>query len=212
MNITASLPKALIDVFEQTRERVETEFASNTRLRWLALSGALVLYLGLVLVLWNNVSDVRGQLRQKQEQLSRLESQTSETSWPERSAAAQSMAAGLEQKLWPGQTPGLAEAGFEQWIRNQLENEGVEVRQVQLTRSPVQEDRSEVSRPSLQQIQRIRAKVVAPLNEAALVRLLSSAAENPSWVLVEQLIVRGGRNERFEIDLTVFYRPPGGRS
>lgn len=208
MNIPIALPKALADVIEQTRETLESEFASNTRLRWLAVASVFVLYLGLVLILWNNVTAARSELVLRQERLDRIEIQTSETRWPERSSAAESMATSLEQKLWPGQTPGLAEAGFEQWIREQLESQGVEVRQVQLTRSPVQEDRAEISRPALEQIQRIRAKVVAPLDEPALVRMLSGAADYPSWILVDQLIIRGGRNERFEIDLSVFYRPP----
>jgi len=209
MSVFTSLPQPISEALEQARERLESEFASNMRLRWLAAAGVTVLYFGLILVLWNNVADVRNQLTLKQERLARLENQTSETRWPERSNAAQVFASELERKLWPGQTPGLAEADFEQWIRDQLRNSGVEVRQVQLTRSPVQEDRAEVERPALAQVQRIRAKVVAPLNEPALIRLLATAANSPSWILVDQLIIRGGRNERFEIDLTVFYRPPG---
>ena len=212
MNISVTLPPSLRQAIEQSRERLETELSSNPRLRWLILGGAFTLYIGVLLTLWNTVTDARIHLTLEHDRLARLEAQVAETQWPTRAESAQVLAANLERKLWPGDTPGLAEAGFERWIRQSLESEGVEVRQVQLTRSPVQEDRSEIARPALAQVQRIRAKVVAPLDEAALIRLLSVAAENPSWILVEQLIVRGGRNERFKLDLAVFYRPPGAGS
>ena len=59
-------------------------------------------------------------------------------------------------------------------------------------------------------IQRIRAKVIAPLKEAGLIRFLKSTSEKNSWIIVEKLIIRSGRNDRIEMDLSTFYLPKGG--
>ncbi len=212
MTTIAMLPPSIQDALDRARERVESELTTNARLRWLVAAGALALYIGVLLTAWNDVNASRANLHQTQDRLARLEAQASETRWPDRAQQAQALANALEQRLWAGDTPGLAEAGFERWIRQGLEEQGVDIRQVQLSRGPALDNRNDAAGASLADVQRIRAKVVGELNEAALIRFLSAASENQSWIFVEQLIIRGGRNARFEMDLAVFYRPGAARS
>ena len=55
-----------------------------------------------------------------------------------------------------------------------------------------------------------RAKVITPLKESGLVKFLNIASQNDSWVVVEKLIIRAGRNDRIEMELSAFYLPKEG--
>ena len=120
----------------QLREKLIQETASNDRLKWLLVASLFVLYLGLILYLSGQSSDAANRYQQSQSRLAQIKIQSEETRWPERAASARDLVAQLEKRLWTGETPGLAEAGFERWIRQTFEQYGVDVRQVQLTRAP----------------------------------------------------------------------------
>ncbi|NKB43835.1 MAG: hypothetical protein GKS03_06105 [Alphaproteobacteria bacterium] len=207
MKTRFAIPDSVRTLTNQARENFEREFAANDRLKWLLSMGAVFLYLALILYLSGQSDSAKRDLQFSQAQLSRISAQAEETRWPERAVTAQALINGLEERFWPGETPGLAEAGFERWIRRTFEQHDVQVRQVQLTRSSVLEDEVDTGSTTLSSMQRIRAKVTSPLNEAALIRFLDDAAMNESWIFIEQLIVRPGRNPRLEMDLATFFRP-----
>jgi hypothetical protein len=203
-----SIPEPIKNFISRSIGRLSQEIAGNERLRWLLCLSSLVLYLALILYASGLSDDAQRSLALSQSQFDRLKVQTEDTQWPERAAEAEQLVADLEKRLWPGDTPGLAEAGFERWIRRTFEEYGVQVRQVQLTRGPALEDRGDFTTTNLPSIQRIRAKVISPLNEAALVNFLNDSANHQAWVVVEQLIVRPGRNARLEMDLATLFKAP----
>ena len=209
MTFKFALPTKALEPLENVRARFEHEIEHNDRLKWLLVSCLFVLYLALVLYLNRESAAAKIDYENARDQLTRVRVQTAEAGWPQRVIDAQSLRDQLEDRLWPGETPGLVEAGFERWIRQTLEGHGIEVRQVQLLRTPATEDVTERSRGSLASIQRIRAKVIGPLQEEAMLRFLNDAASNSYWVIVDQIIMRGGRNPRFEIDLATFFRTEG---
>lgn len=203
-----SIPESIKTLISQSTDRFSQEIAGNERLRWLLGLSGLILYFALILYLSGLTDGAQRSLQLSQSQLARITVQTEDTQWPERAAEAEQLVANLEKRLWPGDTPGLAEAGFERWIRRTFEEYGVQVRQVQLTRGPALEDRGDFTTTNLPSIQRIRAKVISPLNEAALVNFLNDSANQKAWVIVEQLIVRPGRNARLEMDLATLFKAP----
>lgn len=203
-----SIPDPIKTLVLRSTERVSQEIIGNERLRWLLGLSGLVLYFALVLYVSGLSDSAQKNLQLSQSQLARVTVQTEGTEWPARADDAEQLVADLEKRLWPGDTPGLAEAGFERWIRRTFEEYGVQVRQVQLTRGPALEDRSDFATTNLPSIQRIRAKVISPLDEAALVNFLSESANHQAWVIVEQLIVRPGRNARLEMDLATLFKAP----
>lgn len=207
MSIRTSLLDPLELQFAQLREKFIHETASNDRLKWLLIASLFILYFGLVLYLLGQSSDAENRYQQSQSRLAQIKIQSEETRWPQRAASAQELVAQLGQRLWTGETPGLAEAGFERWIRSTFDQYGVDVRQVQLTRGPAAESGLDFGQQDTNPIQRIRAKVISPLNEAALINFLNDAANHDSWLIVEQLIVRPGRNARLEMDIATLYRP-----
>ena len=204
MNLQFKLPKSVEERLVSVIESASDELSSNERLKWILVTAISVLYLSVVLFLADQAERSSVNYQDAREQLSRLERQSEEVHWPQRASEAQVFVDNLDDRFWPGETTGLAEAGFERWIRQTFDQHGTEVRQVQLTRGPAAEDSSGFQTGSLSSIQRIRAKVIGPLKEDALLRFLYDAANNPSWVDVEQLIVRSGRNPRFELDLAAF--------
>lgn len=192
----------------QAQDRLEQEFAANDRLKWLASISAGLLYLALVLYIAGQAGEARRELNLAREQLSQIRAQALETRWPSRAVQAQARILQLEEKFWSGSTPGLAEAGFERWIRQTFDKYDVQVRQVQLTRGPILDNGLGGGKLTFSSVQQIRAKVISPLDEIALVRFLNDGASHNSWLVVEQLIVRPGRNPRLEMDLTTFIRAP----
>ncbi len=202
------IPEPIKNLVSRSIDKVSQEIAGNERLRWLLCLSGLVLYLALLLYASGLSDDAQRSLELSQSQFARIKVQTEDTQWPERAAEAEQLVADLEKRLWPGETPGLAEAGFERWIRRTFEEYGVQVRQVQLTRGPALEDRGDFTTTNLPSIQRIRAKIISPLNEPALVNFLNDSANHQAWVVVEQLIVRPGRNARLEMDLATLFKTP----
>lgn len=203
-----SIPEPLKALISQSTDRFSQEIAGNERLRWLLGLSGLILYVALILYVSGLSDSAQRSLQLSQSQLARITVQTEDTQWPERAAEAEQLVADLEKRLWPGDTPGLAEAGFERWIRRTFEEHGVQVRQVQLTRGPALEDRGDFTTTNLPSIQKIRAKVISPLNESSLVNFLNDSANQKAWVIVEQLIIRPGRNARLEMDLATLFKTP----
>ena len=209
MNRSISVPETLKVVVARAQEYVAREIATNDRLKWLIAFSAIILYISGALFLAGQVETSRLDLARSLARLSQITAQAEETRWPQRAAEAKAFIGELEKKFWKGDTLGLAEAGFERWIRQTFDNHGVRVRQVQLTRSALVDDELNRGREALSTVQRIRAKIISPLNEPALIRFLEEAANHESWIIVEQLIVRAGRNARLEMDLAIVFRPPG---
>ncbi len=206
MKLDQLVPQPVTILFSRLSQKTVAEFESSERLKWGLLAAAFVIYLAMVTFFSEQADKSRLRYLDSRNQLNILTTQVSETRWPDRAIQAASMVEELETRFWPGETTGLAEAGFERWVRQRFEQYGTEVRQVQLTRGPALEDQSEFYNGTLLDVLRIRAKAIGPLREDALIQFLNDTAQNPNWIVVEQLIIRGGRNPRFEIDLATFIR------
>jgi hypothetical protein len=200
----------IISLYYKIKSDVYNEIRNNQRLQIIAILGFITIYFSIISYLLNNTREVIIDFDQLIYEKSQLKSQIAEQNWPGRATDAKKLLTKLKNKLWTGDTPGLAEADFETWIRKTLSQNGIDVRRVQLTRGPVNNDLMFSDKEKNFGIQRIRAKVIAPLKEAGLIRFLKSTSEKNSWIIVEKLIIRSGRNDRIEMDLSAFYLPKGG--
>lgn len=200
----------IISLYYKIKSDVYNEIRDNQRLQIIAILGFITIYFSVISYLLNNTREVIIDFDQLIYEKSQLKSQIGEQNWPGRATDAKNLLTKLKDKLWTGDTPGLAEADFETWIRKTLSQNGIDVRRVQLTRGPVNSDLMFSDKEKNLGIQRIRAKVIAPLKEAGLIRFLKSTSEKNSWIIVEKLIIRSGRNDRIEMDLSTFYLPKGG--
>lgn len=202
-----TLPEPIKLIVADARERVERELESNERIKWILAVGILTLYLSFVLYLAGESSDAQSRFIQTQTRLSQLETQITDKGWKQRAADAAQVRDELRSKFWKGDTPGLAEAGFERWIRQTMAEHQIDVRQIQLTRSPVLDTQTDLSTTELSSVQIIRAKAIGSLNESGIVNFLNDASTHESWVVVEQFIARGGRSDRFEMDIATYFKP-----
>lgn len=207
MTLSVTLPEPLKVFVAEARERLDRELDNNDRIKWLFLLGVFVLYVSLVLYLVDQASTAETKYLQTQARISQLESQINDESWAERALEAEALSETLRSKFWQGDTPGLAEAGFERWIRQTMEQHGVTVRQVQLTRNPLIDEQVDSGTSELSSVQKIRAKTIGSLNETGLIRFLNDAASHDSWIIIEQFVGRGGVSDRFEMDIATFYDP-----
>lgn len=182
---------------------IAQEFYSNERLRWICASAIAVLYL-IIIIFWSNVSEEsKYRFLSNQSKLSVTSMRADEIGWGKRASDSKMLAKELKQRMWKGSTPGLAEAGFERWIRQTLLLHGIKVKQVTLTRSPLLNDSENID--TIASIEALRARVIAPLNESALIKFVSDASKHQSLIVIEKLFIRGGRNDRLEMDLSTFY-------
>jgi hypothetical protein len=183
------------------------EFHRNERLRWICAFGLSVLYLLLVTVSSDISEGAKRQFSSYQSKLSITSMRANEIGWSQRALDAESLTKDLRQRMWVGDTPGLAEAGFERWIRQTLSLHGIKVRQVTLTRNPLPE--SNKNTENIASIEALKARVIASLNESALINFLNDTSQHQSLMIIEKLFIRSGRNDRLEIDLSTFYNNQG---
>jgi len=187
---------------------LKTEIQNNKRLLWLFSALCLIIY-GSVLVTLNNHLDLAHKAFQNsRNELRRLEGQTTNTSWSTRLTDSRNLRFQLTNKLWEAQTPGLAEANFERWIRDSLSKGNMETRQVVVRRSPLNQKRALASATFDidESMQRMTAKIITQLDPGGLIKFLAEAAEYEQWVLVDLLVIRTGRNPRLEMDVSTFLR------
>ena len=210
MNFLADPISEIKTLYNSKKADFSNELRNNQRLQLMSLSGFIILYLLILSSLFNITNQTIKDLQDIIFESSQLKSQIGKQNWSEREEESKKILGQLKSGLWAGETPGLAEADFEAWIRKNLKNNGVDVRRVQLTRAPVDNDLMLSEEERVRGIQRIRAKVITALKESGLVKFLNIASQNDSWVVVEKLIIRAGRNDRIEMELSAFYLPKEG--
>jgi hypothetical protein len=141
-----------------------------------------------------------------------LQSQLSTNIWRDRRQQSQVLKSVLEERLWTAPTPGLADAGFEKWLRDHMGRYKMEpTQQIQIRRVPV--SRTAAIAPGaapdkLSEIQRMTAKIVLPFDPQGLSNFLADVAEGEKTVVIDRLTVRAGRNPRVDMDISAFYWSP----
>jgi hypothetical protein len=137
--------------------------------------------------------------------LERLQREVEGDYWAKRLETTESLKSQLGARLWDAPTIGLAEAGFEAWIRNSFSHHDGTLQQVQITRSPAA-GRDGQTTATMASIQRMTAKVLAPFDHAVLAAVLLDAAKADKIIVIDRLIVRAGTNARIEMDISTFVR------
>lgn len=206
MTAIVQLRRHLADLERQFRARFGQDMVLTDRVKMLLTVAAGVIVVAALFGLHRYVGGLHDQYTRTQSNLMRLQAQVTTDVWPARKEQSQILKALLEERFWTAQTPGLADAGFERWLRDHLARYNMEpLQQIQVRRIPV-------SRPgapgfdSLADLQRMTAKILLPFNGDGLTDFLKDVAEAEKTIIVEHMNVRAGRNARIEIDVSAFYR------
>ncbi len=212
MNIPAPLRKALTDLRARFMERFGKDLVMSDRLKAMVAGVAAILLLSSLLGLHQLVSALERHYVRAQTDMVRLQSQISTNVWKDRRQQSQVMKSVLEERLWTAATPGLADAGFEKWLRDHMGRYKMEpTQQIQIRRVPV--SRAAAPAPGaapdkLSEIQRMTAKIVLPFDPQGLSNFLADVAEGEKTVVIDRLTVRAGRNPRVDMDISAFYWSP----
>ena len=200
-------------LFDQARrefeERVGAELARSDRAKFMLGGIGLILVLSLTIAVASAADRTKREYRTAQIAYERLKTQVETGSWAERRAQSQALKLTLEERFWLANTPGLAEAGFERWIRDRLTRYKTEPQSITVRRVAVsQQTNDKQSRDPLANVERMTAKIMMPFNQEGLIGFLDDIAESERVVVVDRLIVRAARNARTEIDVSTFYPAP----
>ena len=206
--ILAQLRRHLAALEQQFRARFGNDLVLTDRIKILITVAAGVLIISALFGLHRYVDGIHERYTRTQTSLVRLRAQVTTDVWPARKQQSQILKALLEDRFWSAPTPGLADAGFERWLRDHLGRYQMEpLQQIQVRRIPA-------SRPgapgfeSLADLQRMTAKILLPFNGDGLTDFLKDVAEAEKTIIVDHMNVRAGRNARIEIDISAFYRAP----
>ncbi len=206
-NIIQLLAKLTANLRAQIQARVGGDITLTEREKIGLVVGTTVV----LLAAWLGLSTWAGGIQRRYDEtrvnLARLKSQVESGAWSERKRQSHVLRTVLESRFWMADTPGLAEAGFERWIRDRLNQSHIDAQQIQVRRVPIVQntERKDETSP-LSGLQRMTAKVYMPFDEQALIDLLTAIADNEKAMVVDRLTVRAGRNARAEIDVSTFFR------
>jgi hypothetical protein len=199
------IPQSLAPAIEYFRRHVSNEMVSNERLVLLLGSAVATILFSAFYGLWSLTSHTAQQLATSKNSLARLQMEVTDDAWPKRVDISRDLKTQLSARFWDAETLGLAEAGFESWLRARFGKYGEEPQQIQITRSPALGRDGQTS-ASLAGIQRMTAKVIAPFDQSVVLQVLADAAEADKIIVVDRLIIRAGANSRLEMDISTFTR------
>jgi hypothetical protein len=202
---------SLSDLLAGGRAWFDDQVAQTERMRPLFAFAAGIVFIAF-LSLGIGLADSRSKsLRATQADLIRLKQQTTDGSWAERKQQSETMKFQLAQRFWTAETAGLAEASLERWLRERIEKQGVRADSIRIQRSAVSPSGENTSISALEGAQRMTAKVIMQFEPEALVEILNDAASFEKLLVVDRLLVRGGRNAIIELDLSTVVKLPEGR-
>ena len=211
VNIPAPLKKVFDDLHARFRERFGRDVVVSDRLKAMVAAIAFILVLSSLIGLHQLVTTLERQYTSAQTDMTRLQSQIRTNIGQERKQQSQVLKSVLEERLWTAQTPGLADAGFEKWLRDHMGKYKMEpVQQIQIRRVAVSKPLAGAGAAAdkLTELQRMTAKIVLPFDPQGLNGLLADIAEGEKTVVIDRLNVRAGRNPRVEMDISAFYWSP----
>jgi hypothetical protein len=205
MTSTPLLKMKVEDWARATIARLQVDFAAIEHSRWLIVAVVAFAWIVLNVYLAANVFQAHRNHRELQSEMVRLNALVGDTSWQGHLQQSEALKLQLNERLWSAATPGLAEAGFERWIREHVAKQGLETPQIQITRAPATLQTANGTR-TLPGLQRMTAKVTTSFSATGLAGLNADMVESDKVILVDQLIVRTQRNSRMEMNLSTFVR------
>jgi DNA-binding helix-hairpin-helix protein with protein kinase domain len=147
--------------------------------------------------------------------VARVEALSGQNEWIARVEPAQSQQLYLESRLWRESTIGLAQAAFQDWL-NQA------VQQANLTHSVVtvaaqEESSSEKAAPNVTEaapnsdLWKVSAKLSFDFTPKSLYALMGYLSEHDKQTVVETLVIRGAPASRVEMMLVAHFQKPAAQ-
>lgn len=186
------------------RDWLDKQLVQAERLRPMIAAASVVVFLALLTLTIGMARQQGKDLITAQISLARLKQQINEGSWADRKRESETLRFQLYQRFWTAETAGLAEASLERWLRERIEKLGVRPDTIRVQRAAVTAAADTSATAPLAGLQRMTAKVIMPFEPEALIDVLSAAASFEKILVVDRLMIRGGRNALIEMDISTF--------
>jgi len=174
------------------------ELRKNTRLRlgiWLII--AILMGYAFTLVddyhakLVQNYNGALSQLRQ-------LQTIALQTQWDDRALQANQLRTHLEAQLWQAETKGLAQAVFQTWLQQKIQQAHIQ--------SPGVRIDAMVEVPHFPDLWQVSAMVIADFVPENLQSLLLEIAKNPRLVVTERLDIHKAGKLKFTLIIRAYFK------
>ncbi len=186
------------------RDWLDKQLLQVERLRPMIAAASVIVFLALLTLTIGLARQQGKDLTAAQTSLARLKQQINEGSWADRKRESETLRFQLYQRFWTAETAGLAEASLERWLRERIEKLGVRPDTIRIQRAAVTAASDTSANGPLAGVQRMTAKVIMPFEPEALIDVLSAAASFEKILVVDRLMIRGGRNALIEMDISTF--------
>lgn len=181
-------------------DSLRSELAVNARLRAGLVAIAAIVWIYLLMLAVDALAKGHQRVLVLDEQVARLESLAQEREWPLRAVDAQRQLDALRSALWQEPDLGLAEASFQDWLRATASRAGLGLRELNLSRPPV--DAGAIEQP-------IKARLTMDFNRQSLLGFLSELSRSERAIMVDRLYLRTWTQPpSVEIDLRIVVAAP----
>lgn len=149
--------------------------------------------------------EVRQELAEKHLLVSRTERIGPAELWQQRRVETDSLRYRAEERLWEGETDGLAQANFQSWIADQVSLAGIRVGDIHTTISPAN---------GPLKLRRMSTQFSGRFDADAFFKLLEVIATQQRLIVVDQLEIQLGQVPRFDMTVSGYLgttaKPKGG--
>lgn len=175
------------------------EWAGNRRLRLAVFvaAGIVVLYLVLVMQDWR--ASLEAEYAERTEHLYKMKALAGQEEWLARTETAREVRAALEAEVPEAETPGLAQARVQGWIRDVASALGEDIRVETLEPTLVD------GQPG---IWRVPVEISGQLDQDIYLELLRRIESRSTLTVIEEAVVRNRANPTFSLSIVSYFRLP----
>lgn len=187
----------LAGLYGLARGQLEAELSTNPRMKWILLLLAGCLALAIIVSVMRVGAALETRVEQTRDELVSLRKIAKETDWPQRLNDTRLLRSQIEDRLWVAETAGLAEANFETWLRSVFVSSEMSPRRLSVQVAPI----GKADDVYLGDILQLSARVVIPFSRDGLIKFLRTASTYQKVVVVDELVIKTGRNPGVEMQL-----------
>lgn len=142
--------------------------------------------------------------------LARIQAQTAQTEWMERAESARARQLDLEERLWRESTIGLAQATFQDWLNQAVQQ--ASLTHPAVTVAAMEENAGgETETRHDEDIWKVSAKLGFDFSQKGFYTLMGRLATHDKQIVVETLTIRGEPAPRAEMVLVAHFQKPAVR-
>jgi len=181
-----------------------SQLRANPRLRWGVWAILGILWFYGVLVLRDEVPKRAEAYNAVARKIARTQAVATQTTWGARREAAVAAQAQLENRLWQAPTLGLAQATFNDWLRDASNQ--TKLSRPNLTIAAQEDDTKGAE--GMPKLWKVTARMGFDFTPQSLYALLARIGGYDKAIQVESLTVRGSPTPRAELQLVAYFRTP----